>query len=111
MKIFIFFGFLFCLFSCGEIDCNTAKQGFYLNEYNLVVEDANIDGTWIEIRGYDPITYKKSNIMVHNNWINDYNEVETGDTIMKKRGYLMLAIHKKDTIIRHDWYCRGKPYK
>ncbi|WP_262488047.1 hypothetical protein [Chryseobacterium joostei] len=41
----------------------------------------------------------------------DFDEVEEGDTIIKKRGDLMLAIHKKDTIIRHDWYCRGKPYK
>ncbi|WP_123838365.1 hypothetical protein [Chryseobacterium oncorhynchi] len=111
MKIFVFLSFLMLLSACGEPDCNIVKQAYYPDEYNLIVGESNIDNSWIKIIGYDPITNKKSNIMVHNNWIDDYNEVEEGDTIIKKRGDLMLAIHKKDTIIRHDWYCRGKPYK
>jgi len=111
MKISVFFVFLLGLFSCGEIDCNTVKQGFYPDEYNLIVGEASIDNSWIKITGYHPITYKKSNIMVHNNWIDDYNEVEAGDTIIKRTGNLELVVHKKDTIIRHDWYCKGKPYK
>ncbi|MGE8434421.1 hypothetical protein [Chryseobacterium joostei] len=111
MKIFVFLSFLMLLSSCGESDCNSLKQAYYPKEYNLIVGEASIDNSWIEIRGYVPITNEESNIMVHNDWIDDYNEVEEGDTIIKKRGDLMLAIHKKDTIIRHDWYCRGKPYK
>ncbi|SDI09863.1 hypothetical protein [Chryseobacterium jejuense] len=111
MKIFVFLCFLMLVSACGESDCNNVKQAFYPDEYNLIVGESNIDNSWIKITGYDPITNKKSNIMVHNNWIVDYNEVETGDTIMKREGNLELVIHKKDTIIRHDWYCRGKAYK
>lgn len=111
MKISVFFVFLFCLFSCGEIDCNTVKQGFYLNEYNLIVEESNINEVWIKIRGTVPKTEKKTSIMVHNNWMVNFDEVEAGDTIIKRAGNLELVIHKKDTIIRHDWYCKGKPYK
>ena len=111
MKISVFFVVLLGLFSCGEIDCNTVKQGFYPDEYNIIVVESNINEVWIKIKGYVPITEKKSNIMVHNNWLVDLEEVEEGDTIVKKRGDLMLAIHKKDTIIRHDWYCKGKAYK
>lgn len=111
MKVFAFLGILFFVSSCGEPDCNNVKQAFYPDEYHLIVGESNIDNSWIKITGYDPITNKKSNIMVHNNWIDDYNEIEVGDTIMKRAGSLELAIHKKDTIIRHDWYCRGKPYE
>ncbi|MFS4473896.1 hypothetical protein [Chryseobacterium sp. T20] len=111
MKIFVFFSFLILVSSCGEPDCNDVKKAFYPDEYNLIVGEASIDNSWIKITGYHPITYKKSNIMVHNNWIDDYNEVEAGDTIIKRAGNLELVIHKKDTIIRHDWYCKGRPYK
>lgn len=111
MKIFIFFSFMILVSSCGEPDCNNVKKAYYPEDYNLIVEEASIDNTWIKVRGSVPITNKKSNIMVHNNWIVDFNEVEVGDTIIKRKGNLELAVHKKDTIIRHDWYCRGKAYK
>ena len=111
MKVFAFLGFLFFVSSCGEPDCNNVKQAFYPDEYHLIVGESSINETWIKIRGSVPITNEKSDIMVHNNWIVGADEVETGDTIMKRAGSLELAIHKKNTIIRHDWYCRGKPYK
>ncbi|KFF13933.1 hypothetical protein IW15_00320 [Chryseobacterium soli] len=111
MKVFVFLSFLILLCSCGEPDCNIVKKAYYPDEYYLIVEEASIDNSWIKIRGSVLITNEKSNIMVHNNWIDDYNEVEMGDTIIKREGNLELVVHKKDTIIRHDWYCRGKPYK
>ncbi|PWN68866.1 hypothetical protein C1631_012350 [Chryseobacterium phosphatilyticum] len=92
MKIFIFFSFLILVSSCGEPDCNDVKKAYYPDEYNLIVGESNIDNLWIKITGYDPITHEKSNIMVHNNWIVDHNEVEVGDTIMKRNGNLELTI-------------------
>jgi len=49
--------------------------------------------------------------MVHNNWGIGEDEIDYGDVILKRKGALPLTIHKKDTIITHDWYCRGKPYQ
>ncbi|WP_288441157.1 hypothetical protein [uncultured Chryseobacterium sp.] len=111
MKIIVFFSFLILVFSCREPDCNDAKKASYPDEYNLIVGETRIDNSWIKITGYHPITYEKSNIMVHNNWIDDYNEVEVGDTIIKRAGNLELVVHKKDSIIKHDWYFKGEPYK
>lgn len=108
MKVFVF---LILLCSCGEPDCNIVKKAYYPDEYYLIVEQANIDLTWIKIQGKTLLTNKKTNIMVHNNWIVNSNEVEIGDTIVKRKGDLVLSIHKKDSIITHNWYCRGKPYK
>jgi len=111
MKVFVFLSFLILVSSCEKPDCNQVKQAYYPDEYNLIVEQANIDLTWIKIQGQTPLTNKKTNIMVHNNWIVNSNEVEIGDTIVKRKGDLVLTIHKKDSIITHNWYCRGKPYK
>ncbi|NIF05276.1 hypothetical protein F3J23_07450 [Chryseobacterium sp. Tr-659] len=111
MKLFTYLSVVFFTFSCRKSDCNNVKLAFYSDDYNIIVEEQNIDLTWIKINGFAPVAHKKTNIMVHNNWIVDSNEVEVGDTIVKKKGELAFAIHKKDTIINHDWYCEGKLYK
>lgn len=102
---------MFTILSCNKTDCNDVKQAFYPDEYNLIIEESNINLTWIKIDGSIPIVGKKSNIMVHNNWILNSNDVEIGDTIVKKKGSLDLTIHKKDTILSFDWHCRGKSFK
>ncbi|PRB02464.1 hypothetical protein CQ046_12975 [Chryseobacterium sp. MYb7] len=108
--IYLFFT-AYVLCSCGEVNCNDVKKAYYSEEYYLVAQEIDIDQTWIKIKGTVPVKEYESNIMVHNNWIDNSNDVEVGDTIIKKKGELPLYIHKKDTIIVHDWYCDGKPYK
>jgi hypothetical protein len=99
MKVFIYVALIILAHSCGKADCDNVKLAFYPDEYNLIVEQANIDLTWIKIQGQTPLTNKKTNIMVHNNWIVNSNEVEIGDTIVKRKGDLVLTIYKKDSII------------
>lgn len=97
--------------SCTNPDCNDVKKAYYPEEYNLIVVSATTDQTWLKVSGY---SYKKNtsdNIMVHNNWIIDSEEMETGDTIKKEKGQLVLSIHKKHTIINHEWFCKGKAYR
>ncbi|WP_299181314.1 hypothetical protein [uncultured Chryseobacterium sp.] len=73
--------------------------------YNLVIESPPYDNSvWFEVKGYDPITHESKTCKTHNRWWNLFaNEMEYGDTIVKKKGELIFAIHKKDTIIHHDW--------
>lgn len=111
MKILAPLILLSTIIGCKEVDCNDVKQAFYPEEYNLIVEESNVDLTWIKIRGHVPETYKNSNIMVHNNWRFDSASVDFGDTVVKRRGSLNITVHKKDTTLLFDWYCRGKTYK
>jgi len=112
MKATIYLFFIaFVVYSCGEVDCNQVKEAYYPEEYYLIAQEIDIDQTWIKIGGTIPVTGYESNIMVHNNWIDNSNDVEIGDTIVKKRGELPLYIHKKDTVLVYDWYCKGKPYR
>jgi hypothetical protein len=113
LKSFIYLNtsFLFLLLSCEKTDCNNIKIAYYPDEYNLIVESSEIDDTWIKINGFSLLTNQKENIMVHNNWIFDVDELEMGDTIKKEKGKLPISIHKKNSVIMHDWYCNGKVYK
>lgn len=44
-------------------------------------------------------------------WATFSNQIEKGDTIIKKKGELVFYIHKKDTILIFNWECEGKIYK
>ena len=47
-----------------------------------------------------------------NRWFSLYFEnIEKGDTIIKKKGELVFSIHKKDTTFNFNWECQGKIYK
>ena len=102
---------LFITLSCTNSDCNDVKKAFYPDEYNLIVISATIDQTWIKASGYSQTKNSSDNIMVHNNWMIDSKEIETGDIIKKEKGQLVLSIHKKHTIINHEWFCKGKAYR
>jgi len=111
MKNFVFVALILIMQSCKKKDCNDFKYAYYPNEYYSVVEQSTIDEVWIKVDGFVPVTNENADIMVHNNWMIPPSEVETGDTIVKRKGELAISIHKKDTIILHHWYCSGKPYQ
>lgn len=55
-------------------------------------------------KGYNPITKKPCECNHYNRWWSSYkNEIEVGDTIVKKKGELVFSIHKKDSIISHKY--------
>lgn len=111
MKALFYILVLLFFYSCGEADCNQVKKAYYPDEYYIFVTQSKVDLTWIKLEGYVPETSKRSSVMVHNNWGIGEDEIDYGDVILKRKGALPLTIHKKDTIITHDWYCRGKPYQ
>ena len=103
MKIYIIL--LSCLSCSKEGDKRKYAQLLANEECNLVIESPPYDNSvWFEVKGYDPITHESKTCKTHNRWWNLFaNEMEYGDTIVKKKGELIFAIHKKDTIIHHDW--------
>lgn len=96
---------LFLLFSCLKGDNEKYAEMLANEECNLVIESPPYDNSvWFEVKGYDPVT-KKSKICKNNNrwWNMSAGQMDYGDTIVKKKGELTFAIHKKDTIIYHYW--------
>lgn len=55
-------------------------------------------------KGYNPFTKKPCECNHYNRWWTSYKgEIELGDTIVKKKGELIFSIHKKDSIISHNY--------
>ncbi|KMQ66330.1 hypothetical protein ACM46_01940 [Chryseobacterium angstadtii] len=95
---------LIILFSCEKNDCLKYSQILSKEECNIIVDLEPANSVWFEIKGHDPITQEPKVCKTHNRWWNLYaDEIEFGDTVVKKRGELTFNIHKKDTIITHEW--------
>ena len=101
----LFSGLILCLFIISCTNCKRDTETALEDECNLVViippsKYPNLFKT----KGYDPVT--KEVKVCHNDsrWWSLYKkEIEEGDTIVKKKGELIFYIHKKDTIIAHEW--------
>lgn len=104
MKHTIIFLFLFFQ-SCT--DCDSYTKLLSNDECNLVVEIPPSEySNLFKTKGYDPITHEEKICNNENRWWSIYKkEIEEGDTIVKKKGELVFYIHKKDTIIAHEWVC------
>ncbi|MDP9957612.1 hypothetical protein J2X97_003281 [Epilithonimonas hungarica] len=97
---------LFAIFqSC--IDCEKSTKIMAEDECDLVIEIPPLEYTDLfKTKGYDPVTKEKKVCINSNRWWSLYkNEIEEGDTIVKKKGDLVFYIHKKDTVIAHEWVC------
>lgn len=88
-------------------DCKRDTETAYKDECSLVVEIPPSEyPNLFKTKGYDPITKEKEMVDNENRWWDEYKkEIAVGDTIVKKKGELIFYIHKKDTIIAHEWVC------
>jgi len=89
------------------IDCEKSTRTMAEDECNLVIQKPPSEyPDLFKAKGYDPITKEEKICINSNRWWSLYiNEIEEGDTIVKKKGELIFYIHKKDTLIAHEWIC------
>ena len=103
----LFSGLILCLFIISCTNCKRDTETALEEECNLVVEIPPSDDPYLfKTKGYVPVT--NESVVCHNDsrWWSLYTkEIKVGDTIVKKRGELIFYIHKKDTIITHEWVC------
>lgn len=103
----LFSGLILCIFIISCTNCKRDTDSALEDECNLVViippsEYPNLFKT----KGYDPISKKVKFCDNENRWWDEYKkEIVVGDTIVKKKGELVFYIHKKYTIIAHEWVC------
>ncbi|WP_018675497.1 hypothetical protein [Riemerella columbina] len=108
LNIFTYFIFCFYLVSCLEVDCDKLKEVYLNEECLLIVEKTPEQSSWFSAKGRNPITNKSCECKSINRWWSLYSsEIKIGDTIIKRKGELTFNIHKKDTVITHDFKCEG----
>ncbi|CAH0224041.1 hypothetical protein [Chryseobacterium sp. Bi04] len=105
MKLLPYLSIFFIFHSC--MSCKSYTEIISQEKCSIVVE---IPPTkypdLFKTKGYDPVTNKSKFCESDNRWWNLYKkEINAGDTIIKEKKKLTFSIHKKDTIITHEWKC------
>ena len=104
--------FVSTLISC-KTDCEALAQEDRKSECLIIVEELlNYNQTSLNAKGISLIDGKECICSEDNRWWYLYrNQIERGDTIVKRKGELTFNIHKKDTILTYNWECEGQVYK
>lgn len=106
MKNILLLEILIFLSSCSGINCEELEKSYRDDECLIVVETPPDGSVWFNVKGYHPETQASCKCKSANRWWDQYSEqIEIGDTIFKKKGELIFNIHKKDTVISHQWEC------
>ena len=100
------------------ISCDLKPDCSFLKTLNrqvacvaVVVSKPTHSDTFLK-KGYHPDTGKPCTCKENDRWLRSYHEeMDVGDTIIKRAGDLFFEIHKSDTVIVHTWTCNGKVYK
>jgi len=108
-----FFIILFVLTSLyGCIDCEkSARNQKNYNIEIILTERPYIHGD-MKFTGTKLNTEEITTIRIESRWYRNYKDyMEVGDTVIKRKGALILYIHKKDTVMAFKWECEGKIYE
>jgi len=103
--------FVSTLISC-KTDCE-ALASHYRNEECLIIVDelSPATTTTMSVKGISIVDGKYTVSSENQRWWYSYrDQIERGDTIIKRKGELTFNVHKKDTILTYNWECEGKIY-
>jgi len=108
--------YLFMLNGCGDFktDCNALEE-HYRNEEkcSMIVEiTPKPSSVYFETFGRTIENGRPCECKEESRWWATFSDqIEKGDTIIKRKGELIFEIHKKDTILKFNWECEGKVYQ
>lgn len=96
---------IFFIFT-NRIDHQSNAKRLAEEECILVVETppSSYTSEMFRAKGYNPLTNKSCECNHHNRWWSSYkDQIQAGDTIVKRKGELIFSIHKKDSTINHRY--------
>jgi len=113
-KITIFILIIF-QFSCTfKPDCNLLEDSYRNEEECSMIVDVppRPSSVYFKTFGRTITDGKPCKCKEESRWWATFSDqIEKGDTIVKKKGELVFSIHKKDTVLNFNWECEGKVYK
>jgi len=104
--------FVSTLISC-KADCDWNANVYRSEECLIIVDELSpATTTTMSIKGISIVDGKYTVSSENHRWWYLYrDQIERGDTIIKRKGELTFNIHKKDTILTYNWECEGKIYE
>lgn len=109
---FLSLPFIISIASCQkEVTCQVYKKRFYGKEANIIVLDKGPIGNSLVVKGVNLIT-RKNTIYTDVDGIYNYvyNNLEIGDTLIKKRNSATFTIKKKKATILISYNCLAGNY-
>ena len=103
---------LFLFISCKG-DCEWNANAYRSEECLIIVSELSpVTTTTMSIKGISIVDGEYTVSSENQRWWYTYrDQIERGDTIIKRKGELTFNIHKKDTILSYNWECEGKIYE
>ena len=103
---------LFIFISCKG-DCDLNANIYRSEECLIIVDKLSPDTTTtVSIKGISLVDGKYTVSSENQRWWYMYrDEIERGDTVIKRKGELTFNIHKKDTVLSYKWECEGKVFE
>jgi hypothetical protein len=97
------------LASCREATCGEMKTFLSEDEFNIIYLDTPASSYRFHVDGISPKNNKDVSFHTNNNssFYHQMNNVlESGDTLVKRKGNISFELHKSDTTIIFKYYCR-----
>ena len=111
MKYTPFLLLLSLIISCHQKPSCELLAQLASNNACIIIVTKLPDDIFFSAKGINPFTNEECKCSDGDRWWIQYkDEINIKDTIIKRKGELTFNIHKKDTIISHEWKCDGKTY-
>lgn len=111
-NIALIFAFLY-ITSCQQVTCDDRAERLRGKECEIVVQNLPSSGMLFEISGR-AISRNVSRRYTDQGeawYVNFYNKISVGDTVVKRKGELKFYIYKKDSVLVFPFECMGEVYE
>jgi len=110
----LYFGLIFTLVSCNfKTDCMAFITERKNESCSMIVDiPPKPSSVYFNVIGRNLENGKTCECEEESRWWATFSDqIQKGDTIIKKKGELVFYIHKKDTVLTFNWECEGKVYR
>ena len=98
--------FVILFYSC--IDCEKLDLSYRKDNLEVVLTAKPTIFGDMKFVGTELNSSKINTTVMTRRWYREYiDSMQIGDTVIKRKGDIILSIHKKDTIINITWVCEG----
>jgi len=98
------------LYAC--VDCEQLSELYRNDNLEVILMERPTINAEMNFVGTKLNYNESTTIKMEGRWYRHYKDyMEVGDTIIKRKGELILYIHKKDTVMVFKWECEGKIYE
>lgn len=115
--VIVIFCFILCIIvilSCDKVSsCAELAEGRRDDYCDIIVDDFSTNEYRFYLKGKNALTgeintFRRINYLWGSRFI---DQIEKGDTVVKKKGELIFYIHKRDSVLTFPFKCAGEIFE